>query len=84
MAQEALAGFGARLFAGLGDVPAQKYAPVLAVDGLAVLGGGGLGKAPLRRQRVEAFLRQGADRDDADAVLPGERHARRRNLRRHR
>ena len=34
MAQQAVAGLGARLLAGLGDVPAQQHAPVLAVDGL--------------------------------------------------
>jgi len=55
MAQQALAGFGTCLFAGLGDMPAQENAPVLPVDRLAVLGGGGCGKAPLRRQGVEGL-----------------------------
>jgi len=39
MAQQAMAGLGTRLFAGLGDVPGEQHAPVLAVDRLAVLGG---------------------------------------------
>ena len=59
----------------------MQHAPVLAIDHLAVLGGGGLREAPLRRQGVQAFLGQRADRDDADAVLAGQRHARRADLR---
>jgi hypothetical protein len=74
--QQAVAGLGAGLLAGLGDVPAQQHAPVLAVDGLAMLGGRGLREAPLGAQGVQTLLRQGPDRDDADPVLAGERHAR--------
>ena len=74
--EQAVAGLGAGLLAGLGDVPAHQHAPVLAIDGLAVLGGGGLREAPLRRQGVQTFLGQRPDRDDADAVLAGQRHAR--------
>src|SRR6202011_1833676 len=81
MAQQALAGLGAGLLAGLGDVPAQQNPPVLAVDRLAVLRGGSLGEAPLRRERVEALARHRPDRDDPDPVLPGERHAGGANLR---
>jgi len=43
MPQQAIAGLGAGLFTGVGNVPAQQHAPVLAIDGLAVLGGGGAG-----------------------------------------
>jgi hypothetical protein len=65
-------------------VPAHQHPPVLAIDGLAVLGGGGLRKAPLRRQCVQAFLGQRPDRNDPDAVLSGQRHAGGTDLRRHR
>ena len=47
MPQQAIASLGAGLVTGFGDVPAQQHAPVLALDGLAVLGGGSLGEAPL-------------------------------------
>jgi hypothetical protein len=70
-----------RLLARLGDVPRQQHAPVLAVDLGAVLGGRLLGEAPLRGQRQEALARHRAQRDDADAVLAGQSHARRADLR---
>jgi hypothetical protein len=54
---------------------------VLAIDRLAVLGRGGLREAPLRGQRVEPLLGERADRDDADAVLAGQGHARGTDLR---
>ncbi len=38
-------------------------------------------EAPLRRQRVQTFFRQRTDRDDADPVLAGQRHAGRADLR---
>jgi hypothetical protein len=48
-AAQVVAGFGARLLAGLGDMPAKEHSPLLAVDIRAMLFGGGLGKTPLRR-----------------------------------
>src|SRR6202022_3220620 len=56
-AHQSGAGLAPRLFAGLGDVPAQQHAPVGAAHGGAVLFGGILGKAPLRRQRHQALRR---------------------------
>src|SRR5262249_55510330 len=47
MPQQAIAGLGTGLVAGFGDVPAEQHAPVLTIDGLAVLGGGSLREAPL-------------------------------------
>ncbi len=55
-------------------MPAQEDAPVLAVDGGAVLLGGRLGETPLGRQRQQPLVRHRAQRDDADAVLAGQRH----------
>src|SRR5262249_4758441 len=81
MAQEALARLFDRLLASFRDVPGEQHAPLLSVDGLAVLLGGALREAPLRRQRVESFLGQRTDRNDAATVLAGERHARRADLR---
>src|SRR5262245_10172719 len=48
MPEQAITGLGASVVAGVGNMPAQQHAPVLAIDGLAVLGGGGLREAPLR------------------------------------
>ena len=47
MPEQAIAGLGAGSVAGFGDMPAQQHAPVLAINRLAVLGGGGLCEAPL-------------------------------------
>ena len=82
-AHQSGAGFAPRLFAAFGDVPGQQHAPVGAAHGGAVLLGRVLGKTPLRRQRHQALRRHRAERNDADAVFAGQRHARGRNLRRH-
>ena len=74
----------AGLLAGLGDVPAHHHAPVLAVDGPAVLRRRLLGKAPLGGQRSDALGGGGGDRQHAHAVFAGELHARRRDARRDR
>ena len=79
---EPVARLGDRLLARLGDMPAEQHAPLLAVDLCPVLLRGALGKTPLRRQGVQPFFRQRPDRDDADAVLAGQGHARRADLRR--
>src|SRR5207245_10576279 len=42
MPQQAVAGLGAGLVAGVGDVPAQPPGPVRALDGLTWFGGGGV------------------------------------------
>jgi hypothetical protein len=74
-------GLIAGLLFGLGEVKCHQHAPVGAVDGLAVLGGGFLGERPLGRQGVEPVGRVGGDRQCPHAVLAGQRHARRRDRR---
>ena len=73
---ETFTGLSAGLFAGLGNVPRHQHAPVLAVHDIAMLGGGLFGKAPLGGQGGEARVGIGANRQDAHAVLSGQRHAR--------
>ena len=72
-AEEAVLGLGAGFLAAFGDVPGDDDAPVLAVDGVPVLGRRVFGEAPLRRQRLQAGRRHRATTAVAGRLTGAER-----------